>query len=58
MILEQFCFAERQNYGLCLNPDYYSILYDSIKKSELELALLARYVYTYDEFVIVTEAPQ
>ncbi len=27
-------------------------------ESESEWALLARYVYTYEEFVIVTEAPQ
>ncbi len=27
-------------------------------ESELEWALLTRYVYTYEEFVIVTEAPQ
>ncbi len=27
-------------------------------ESESEWALLTRYVYTYEEFVIVTEAPQ
>ncbi len=30
----------------------------SVSESESELALLARYVYTYEEFAIVTEAPQ
>ncbi len=30
----------------------------SESESESEWALLARYVYTYEEFVIVTEAPQ
>ncbi len=29
-----------------------------IYKSESEWALLVRYVYTYEEFVIVTKAPQ
>ncbi len=29
-----------------------------MSESESEWALLARYVYTYEEFVIVTEAPQ
>ncbi len=45
----QVLFKEFGNYNLSLH---------FIVLGEWEWALLGRYVYTYEEFVIVTEAPQ
>ncbi len=52
--LVEFMFVKYQ--PLYLPREFTAIVIES--ESESELALLARYVYTYKEFVIVTQAPQ